>query len=84
MGTGREMRMAQRQLIPAGSGIGLRLEQGEQLRVIDPEGGQSGDLVAFSSDGGERLSNGRTFDFGGKVYISQWAMYCGPTSVARC
>jgi uncharacterized protein len=62
--------MAERQLIPAGSGIGLRLQRGEQLRVIDPVGGQSGDLMAFSLDGRERLSNGRTFDYGGKVYVS--------------
>jgi len=62
--------MAAPQLIPAGSAVGFRLQQGEQLRVIDPEGGQSGDLVAFSADGRERLSNGRTFDYAGKVYIS--------------
>lgn len=42
----------------------------EQLRVIDPEGGQSGDLLAFSQDGRQRLSNGRTFDYGGKLYVS--------------
>jgi hypothetical protein len=64
------MRMAEQRLIPAGSGIGLRLQRGDQLRVIDPAGGQSGDLVAFSADGRERLSNGRTFDYGGKVYLS--------------
>lgn len=33
-------------------------------------GGQSGDLVAFSADGSERLSNGRSIDYGGKVYLS--------------
>lgn len=59
------------QLIPAGTGVGLRLKRGEQLRVIDPVGGQSGDLMAFSADGRERLSNGRTFDHGGKVYLSK-------------
>ena len=53
------------QLIPAGGGAGLRLRRGERLRVIDPQGGQSGDLVAFSADGRQRLSNGRTFDYGG-------------------
>jgi hypothetical protein len=62
--------MTERQLIPAGSGIGLRLQRGDQVRVIDPVGGQSGDLVAFSADGRERLSNGRTFDYGGKIYVS--------------
>lgn len=62
--------MANQRLIPAGSGVGLRLQRGEQLRVIDPVGGQSGDLVAFSLAGTERLSNGRSFDYGGKVYLS--------------
>lgn len=57
-------------LIAAGSGIGLWLKRGQQLRVTDPNGGQSGDLVAFSQDGSERLSNGRTFDYGGKIYVS--------------
>jgi uncharacterized protein len=62
--------MVTRQAIPAGGGAGLRLKRGEQLRIIDPEGGQSGDLLAFSQDGRERLSNGRTFDYGGKIYVS--------------
>jgi uncharacterized protein YcgI (DUF1989 family) len=57
-------------LIPAGGGAALRLKRGEQLRVIDPEGGQSGDLIAFSEDGSQRFSNGRTFDYGGKIYVS--------------
>jgi len=62
--------MENRKLIPAGGGAGLRLKQGERLRIIDPQGGQSGDLLAFSADGRQRLSNGRTFDYGGKVYLS--------------
>jgi uncharacterized protein YcgI (DUF1989 family) len=46
------------------SGIGLELRQGQCLRVVDPEGGQVADLVAFASDdSGEWLSNGRTFDY---------------------
>jgi len=65
-----QMQSIERQLVPAASGVGLRLKRGEQLRVIDPEGGQSGDLIAFSQDGGERLSNGRTFDYGGTIYLS--------------
>ncbi len=62
--------MAERQLIPAAGGAGLRLARGEHLRIIDVEGGQTGDLMAFSQDGRERLSNGRTFDYGGKIYLS--------------
>jgi uncharacterized protein YcgI (DUF1989 family) len=59
-----------RQIIPAGGGAGLLLKQGQQLRVIDPDGGQSGDLVAFSVDGRQRLASGRTFDYGGKLFVS--------------
>ena len=62
--------MAERLLVAAGRGAGLRLKRGEQLRVIDIEGGQTGDLVAFSADGKHRLSSGRTFDYGGKIYVS--------------
>ena len=59
-----------RHVIPAAGGAGLQLKRGECLRIVDPEGGQSGDLVAFSQDGRQRLSNGRTFDYGGKIYLS--------------
>lgn len=57
-------------IIPPGQGAGLRLRRGEQLRLIDPDGGQSGDLMAFSHDGTQRLSNGRSFDYNGKIYLS--------------
>src|SRR3954452_9608890 len=62
--------MGSPQVIPPGHGAGLRLRRGEHIRLIDPHGGQSGDLVAFSHDGTQRLSNGRTFDYGGKLYLS--------------
>jgi uncharacterized protein YcgI (DUF1989 family) len=62
--------MAERFLVAAGSGAGLRLQRGEHLRIIDVEGGQTGDLVAFSADGRQRLSSGRTFDYGNKIYVS--------------
>ncbi|MET0555953.1 MAG: urea carboxylase-associated family protein, partial [Vicinamibacteria bacterium] len=61
---------AERQVIPAGGGAGLRLSRGQRLRIIDPEGGQTGDLLAFSADGHERFSSGRTVDYGGKIYVS--------------
>ena len=56
--------------VPAAGGIGLRLKRGERLRIVDTEGGQTGDLVAYSTDGGQRLSSGRTFDYNGKVHLS--------------
>jgi uncharacterized protein len=64
------MNMRKRNVVAAGSAVGLKLARGQCLRIIDPEGGQSGDLMAMSHDGAERLSNGRTFDYGGKIYLS--------------
>ncbi len=64
------MSKANRQVVPAAGGAGLRLATGEHLRIIDIEGGQTGDLMAFSADGRERLSNGRSFDYNGKIFLS--------------
>lgn len=51
-------------VIPPRSGVAFRLGAGEVLRVIDPEGGQVSDMLAFmAADVGEVLSNGRTFDY---------------------
>ena len=62
--------MTESLLVAAGGGAGLRLKRGEQFGIIDIEGGQTGDLVAFSADGRHRLSSGRTFDYGGRIYVS--------------
>ena len=46
------------------SGVAFHLQEGQILRVIDPEGGQVSDLLAFmAGDVREVLSNGRTFDY---------------------
>lgn len=46
------------------SGIAFPLAKGEVLRVIDPQGTQCADLLAFSAeDVREVISNGRTFDY---------------------
>ncbi len=46
------------------SGTALKLKRGQHLEVIDLEGGQVSDLLAFASDDPrESLSNGRTFDY---------------------
>lgn len=51
-------------IIPPRSGTAFLLRAGETLRVIDPEGGQVSDMLAFmAADVRECLSNGRTFDY---------------------
>lgn len=50
--------------IPPRSGTAFMLRRGEVLKVIDAQGGQVSDLVAFmASNARENLSNGRTFDY---------------------
>jgi uncharacterized protein len=62
--------MTTRRIVSPGSAAGLHLARGQHLRLIDTEGGQTGDLMAFSRDGRERLSNGRSFDYCGKIFLS--------------
>jgi hypothetical protein len=51
--------------------MGLRLERGQILRVIDPEGEQVSDVVAFASeDPSERLSSGRSIDYNNTIYLT--------------
>lgn len=53
------------------TGIGLEVRRGQILRVIDPEGEQVADLVAFAhEDTTEWLSNGRSFDYNGTIYMT--------------
>jgi uncharacterized protein len=55
---------AQLREIPPRSGTAFVLERGDVLTVVDPEGEQVADLVAFAADDvRESLSNGRTFDY---------------------
>lgn len=50
--------------IPPRSGVAFPLRQGQILTVIDPEGTQVADLLAYSAeDVREVISNGRTFDY---------------------
>jgi len=50
--------------LPPRSGTAFVLERGATLAVIDAEGEQVADLVAFAADDPrEHLSNGRTFDY---------------------
>ncbi|GGC32725.1 hypothetical protein GCM10011371_20200 [Novosphingobium marinum] len=56
--------MSETTRIPPRSGTAFELAKGRRLTVIDPEGVQVSDLLAFSrADLREVISNGRTFDY---------------------
>lgn len=58
------------QVIPPRSGAAFRLKKGQRLTVIDPEGEQVADLLAFNAgDIGEVISSGRTLDYASKIYL---------------
>lgn len=59
------------QTIPPRSGVAFELREGESLRVIDPQGEQVADLVAFNRhDTGEAISSGRSIDYASRIYLS--------------
>ncbi|MFK2902823.1 urea carboxylase-associated family protein [Dyella ginsengisoli] len=59
------------QTIPPRSGVAFELRKGESLRVIDPQGEQVADLVAFNRhDTGEAISSGRSIDYASRIYLS--------------
>ncbi len=46
------------------TGASFSLKKGQLLKVMDPEGEQVSDMVAFNAhDLGEKISSGKTFDF---------------------
>lgn len=57
--------------IPPRSGAAFRLERGQHLTVIDPEGRQVSDLLAFVADDlREVISSGRTLDYANRIYLT--------------
>ncbi len=59
------------EVIPPRSGVAFHLAQGQTLRVIDPEGEQVADLIAFNAlDTAEWLSSGRTLDYASSIRLS--------------
>jgi len=63
--------LAQRERIPPQSGRAFRLPAGETLVVVDVEGEQVADLVAFRADDiTEYLSSGRTIDYASTVRLT--------------
>ncbi|MFO1015367.1 MAG: urea carboxylase-associated family protein [Caulobacteraceae bacterium] len=53
------------------SGAAFRMKRGELLRVIDPQGEQVSDLLAFNAeDTREVISSGRTLDYASKLFLT--------------
>ena len=58
------------------TGVGFGLKKGQTIRIIDPEGEQVSDLMAFAcvgpgrADASEWLSSGRTIDYNNTIYQS--------------
>lgn len=54
------------------TGYGMELKRGRILRVIDPEGEQVSDVVAFArGDKAEKLSSGRSIDYNDTIYLTR-------------
>ena len=53
------------------SGVAFTVDAGQRLAVIDPQGGQVADLLAYNrADVGEVLSAGRTIDYASRIYLT--------------
>lgn len=61
--------------IPPCSAATVELGTGDELVVIDPEGQQVSDVVAFAlADSGEYLSSGRSLDYAGCLWLTTGAV----------
>jgi uncharacterized protein YcgI (DUF1989 family) len=59
------------EVIPPRSGASLKLARGEVLTVIDPQGEQVSDLVAYNAkDIEEYISSGRSIDYASRIFLS--------------
>ncbi len=57
--------------IPPRSGLAFTLDRGQLLTVIDPQGEQVADLLAFArADVNEVISSGRTLDYASRIYLT--------------
>lgn len=58
-------------IIEPRSGVAFTMKAGQMLKIIDPEGQQVADLLAFNAaDMKEVLSSGRTIDYASKIFLS--------------
>ncbi|ODA67989.1 hypothetical protein A7A08_01158 [Methyloligella halotolerans] len=59
------------EIIAPRTGTAFRLAKGQRLTVIDPEGEQVSDMVAFAqSDPREAISSGRSLDYASKLFLT--------------
>ena len=56
--------------IPPQTGVAFRMNCCDVLRVVDLEGEQVSDLMAFGRDGRETLSSGRSIDYNGTLRLT--------------
>lgn len=72
-----------RQTIPPRSGAAFTLEKGQRLTVIDPEGEQVADLLAFNRhDIDEVISSGRSLDYASRIFLTTGdALYSNRSNV---
>jgi uncharacterized protein YcgI (DUF1989 family) len=57
--------------LPPQTGTAFALHAGQVLRIIDPQGEQVSDLIAFAEpDTREALSSGRSFDYNNTIYFT--------------
>ena len=64
--------LGQTVVIPVRSGTSFTLKKGQRLTVIDPQGGQVSDLLAFNThDLDELISSGRTLDYASRIYLTK-------------
>lgn len=57
--------------IPIRSGRAFNIHKGQRLTVIDPNGGQVSDLLAYNThDLNEVISSGRTLDYASRIYLT--------------
>ena len=53
------------------SGVAFKLKKGQRLRVIDPQGEQVSDMLAFNADDTQEvISSGRTLDYASKLFLT--------------
>ncbi|CAL4868146.1 hypothetical protein MMA231_02420 [Asticcacaulis sp. MM231] len=58
-------------IISPRTGAAFRLNKGQRLRVIDPQGEQVSDMLAFNAaDTDEVISSGRTLDYASKLFLT--------------